>query len=322
MDFTELTVGSDDSGRRLDHILMPLLASQSRNSVFAALRKGLIKLNGTKTNPQIIVQNGDRLRIATVLLKPENQEKDPFFIPEDTFETVFCNEHVRIINKPCGISVQPASQQEASVADIIARAYKKAEHASLAFTPAPLHRLDRNTSGLLVISQSLRGATEVSRMIEQHLIQKTYIGIATGNLTQKEDWCDCIDDSHATPPLYTVTVSRDGTAGKQAVTKAIPLCTNGNKSLTLIQYDIQTGRKHQIRAQSAFHGHALAGDSAYGAVPFSEATFPAFFLHAVRLRFDPCNSIGLPEEVVCEIPKQFKNFLKNNLLNWDGKLIL
>ena len=320
MDFTELTLGPDDEGRRLDHVLMPLLESQSRNAVFAALRKGLVKVNGKKANAQELVKEGDLLRIASVLLEKKSTEQKEDALFQDTFETVFENEHIRIINKPSGISVQPALHCEHSVSDIIAHTSKK-RGLSLSFTPAPLHRLDKMTSGLLVISQSLKGASDFTRLIQEGLVRKSYLGITEGILSQKESWHDFIDDTLVKAPFYTVRVSKNATEGKEALTHAQPLACSEKKQLSLVQFDIETGRKHQIRAQTAFHGHALAGDTAYGAKALSSEKNGFFFLHAVRLRFEE-NSLGLPPEVCCRPPEHFQKFLKNNLLNWDGKLIL
>ncbi|MBO4387217.1 MAG: RNA pseudouridine synthase, partial [Treponema sp.] len=107
----------------------------------------------------------------------------------------------------------------------------------------------------------------------------------------------------------------------EAVTKAYPLehgKWNG-KDVTLTRFEIPTGRKHQIRAQSAFHGFPLLGDRAYGGTSIKGHEF---YLHAVQVEFPAENALLLPPKIHLPLPAEFLNFLNSALINWKGQLII
>jgi 23S rRNA pseudouridine955/2504/2580 synthase len=173
--------------------------------------------------------------------------------------------------------------------------------ASLSFTSAPLHRLDKQTTGILVCSQSLEGAHWFSSCLLNHKIQKRYLGLAEGKLTSPEDWEDLLDE--------------DGFPPKIAKTRAIPLSQGSylGKVVTLVEYEIATGRKHQIRAQSVIHGIPLLGDTRYGGARIDETE--EFYLHAWKMGFPPERLTGIPERVTAPLPASYKKMLEKCLLN-------
>jgi 23S rRNA pseudouridine955/2504/2580 synthase len=357
MEWSTFTAGIDDNGRRFDRILKRLLPHAALSELYQNLRKGFVKLNGKKADGSTRVSTNDIISVASFLVAPENTE-EPQQMYCTSLETVFRNEYIWVINKPYGIPVQPSEgtgENHASLSEIVATEYKASRNGSdsLSFIPGPLHRLDRNTTGLLAFSQNLLGAQWFTKALSSEspngrLIQKTYIGIAQGHLQTTAVWEDTITESNNTDPhsFHTVNVgdahtpissttpsstipydSRDLLAAKYstAITKAIPLAYGSciNKPLTLVQFDILTGRKHQIRAQSSRHGFPLFGDIAYSGsvIPPSLHADRAFYLHAIRLSFQD-NPIGLPNELIAPLSKDFTNFLSQTLINWNGSLIL
>lgn len=341
MEFVSFHAGVDDDGRRLDRILHNLNALSSDCSIYEALRKGLIKLNGRRAEGNSRVVSGDTITIASFLVKAASSSDSPSYLPSATyppFSTLFRNEHIWIINKPYGIPVQPSALSKTSLSELVLAEYKSnAQNTSLSFQPGPLHRLDRNTTGIVAFSQSLLGAQWFSKAIsERHgesSLGKTYIGIVEGLMASSESWTDFIDAERQTEgapgimngfsadksAFHTVKVGKTGVC---ASTNAFPLAAGSYKDtpVTLVQFDILTGRKHQIRAQSSFHHHPLLGDTAYGGSRFQGDR--DFMLHAIRLTVPAGNPIGLPSVVYAEPDETFKNILASFLIKWDGRLIL
>jgi len=192
-----------------------------------------------------------------------------------------------VVNKPHGVlSHGPGGIDEAAIAY-----YADRVAASLAFTPAPLHRLDRNTSGALAVSASLVGATTFSQALRRGQVEKSYIAVLGGNLRSEEIWVDALTRDDASR-VSSVDVIGDmapvprGVA-RRAEARAMPLLSGDGVTLALIR--LGTGRTHQIRAQAAAHGHALAGDAKYGGLPMNGG----YILHCAVLATPP--GVGKPE---------------------------
>lgn len=322
MDFIQIKAGEDDINRRLDRVLRKALPDLSLGEIYRHIRKGTIKVNGKKTSQDYHIKQEDVLCFASFLAenmsaeakKPSNdfadvEKKNQEFEAKQIYETIFCNEHIKVINKPAGISVHQTKKGEISLADLIAEEYKAKNRGSLSFTAGPLHRLDKNTSGILCFSQSIKGAQWFSDNLP--LIKKEYLGIVQGNIDEPQYWVDLIDDTPDEKAAFkTVRISNKG---KEARTKCTPLAHGACNGIPLVlcSFCIETGRKHQIRAQSAFHGVPLFGDSAYNRFCKKQDSQNAqgFFLHAARLSV-PSNPINMPQLLEAPLPEKFENFLK------------
>ena len=318
MDFKDFTAGSDDEGRRFDRILRIFLKEKSLGEIYKLLRKGLIKLNDKKAAPETHVAKGDKISIAAFLLEntnnAENSKNSGGFTNDNSsapaLDIVFENEHLLIINKPFDRTVH--GEKDGLYKDVLAYWNKNCKDVtdSLSFKPGPLHRLDRRTTGLLVFSKSLEGARWFSDCIKNHTVQKGYYALLNGNLTGEVYWEDYIQASEDDElnGFHTVKVisgtDKAQNNGCKAVTIARPLCHGifKGQAVTLAEVDIKTGRKHQIRAQSSFHGFPLFGDSAYGA---PESQGENFYLQAFRLRFPKDNPFNLPEEIKIPLNSYF-----------------
>ena len=366
MDFTDFAAGSDDGGRRVDKVLRRFLHGANLSSVYGALRKGLILVNARRVKPDARIESGDVVSIASFLLQNEkssDSENDPIENRQThkaaslPYTVVFANEHFLVIDKPYGVAVQGKNSIAEKIAAYYAASVPK-EKRSLAFVAGPLHRLDKNTTGILFFSWSLEGAAWFSRELKAHRIRKKYIALVEGDMESECVWEDFIKKNDEPKALfYTVRVVSEitactddvqnfasGAAGtrdcnatgasvsakdacaaihgaKRAITKAKPLCRASYKgrSVTLAEYEIETGRMHQIRAQSAFHGFPLLGDTAYGGKRIDEAR--TFFLHAYEVRIGE-NPVGLPPVLTSTLPAAFESFNDKILPNWRKWLIL
>ena len=377
MDFTHFTAGKDDSDRRLDRILRRFLSGENLSSLYKSLRKGLIKVNGKKCDGNFRIKEGDTIEIADFLLGKTCQKEaggksddvkaesfEPSYLKENKFIeniTILKNEALLILNKPYDIPVQPSSSSKgASLAEIVQKDYELSHKSnSLSFRTGPLHRLDRKTTGLIAFSQNLEGAKWFSDKIKSHEIQKVYLALLEGKLTEKAVWEEniqkvengklkvengkrkvengklkaesfsfgkdsgfgegfsCGEDScfgakRLQGAFHTVSVSADGD-GKTAYTEVTPISHGifNKKSVTLARILIKTGRTHQIRAQAAFHGFPLLGDTAYGGQKIDAKRFgQEFFLHAHELHFPKDNPLGLAESITAPIFQAFEKILQ------------
>jgi len=340
MDFIQVKVGNDDVGRRIDRILRKLLPDVALGEIYRHLRKGTIRINAEKISQDYRINDGDVLFLASFL---ESEMKSHYPVQSSVsksqstagnagkeaykrsisdkysantdpikIETIFQNEHVRVVNKPYGISVHKANSDEISLAEIIAADYEKFhKNASLSFTAGPLHRLDKNTSGIIVFSQSLKGARWFSENLSS--FTKEYLGIVQGQIDTPQFWVDFIDDTPEEGGTAYKTV-RISLTGKEARTHCFPLEAGSykGKPVTLCRFRIETGRKHQIRAQSAGHGFPLLGDSAYNADYRKAAVQPGrFYLHAFRLIVAE-NPINMPEIIEAPLPEDYRSFLSES----------
>lgn len=366
MDFTDFIAGSDDGGRRVDRVLRRFLHDANLSSVYGALRKGLILVNAQRVKPDARIESGDVISIASFLLQNEkssgsgnasNENRRVYKAASLPYTVVFANEHFLVIDKPYGVAVQGKNSIAEKIAAYYAASVPK-EKRSLSFVAGPLHRLDKNTTGILFFSWSLKGAAWFSRELKAHRIQKKYIALIHGAMESECVWEDFIKKNDEPKALfYTVRVisgsmasagdvqnlasgadrTRDCNAAgasvlakdacaamhcaKRAITKAKPLCRASYKgqSVTLAEYEIETGRMHQIRAQSAFHGFPLLGDTAYGGKRIDEAR--TFFLHAYEVRIGE-NPVGLPPVITSTLPHAFESFNDKILPNWRKSFIL
>lgn len=309
LDWKKFYLHEDDSQRRADRVLRRLLPHRTQSQIYSAFRKGLIKLNSEKIPPSRLTQKGDELSVAAFLFEDAQPEAAPSenaphaaprnsalensrqknFIEEIT---VFKNEHIVFLNKPCGMSVHG----KGSLAEIFSDSPQKSAP-SISFRQGPLHRLDKNTSGLIAFSASLSGAKWFSEKMRNHEIRKSYLGIAEGKISQEQTWRDEID-------------------GKDALTIARPLA-HGNidgLDLTFAEYKILTGRKHQIRAHGASHGHPLFGDEKFGGQGRAASARGQYFLHAYKMELPP-NELSLPNLLKIALPETFSDFLKTYFKN-------
>jgi len=323
MDYVNFTAGENDDDRRIDRIILKMVPQMNISVVCANLRSGFIRLNGKKCANSVRVSNGDIISIEKHLFERFSSSltaKKDFLENDFDLEkaTLFRNEHILILNKPCGMLVQKASKNEISLDQIVENDYRNRffEGNSLSFHPGPMHRLDKGTSGIICFSQSLKCARWFQNSMLDHKFKKTYIAICEGKLVEKQKWGDKIGNAFSKNDdgFYIGKItSKDDDESKIAITYAYPLSYGkvGNKDVTLVEFQIETGRHHQIRLQSSAHGYPLFADSAY-----SKGKSDKFFLHCIKLEIGN-NEFSIPASIYCPVGNEFKNAMKNFLINYN-----
>jgi 23S rRNA pseudouridine955/2504/2580 synthase len=186
---TEYIIGPNDQNRRLDRILKIAFPRRSPGDLYKALRKGLILVNGRKTGPETRLTEGDRLIFKGILAEEMisgTGTPAPISHPELTLPLLWQNHDLICLNKPRGQLVHGPDSLEIQVRAYLAERIEE----SLAFTPGPLHRLDRNTTGLVMFSRSLRGAQAFTEKLRNHRLVKLYLAVLEGHLTAPQLWED------------------------------------------------------------------------------------------------------------------------------------
>lgn len=284
--FETITAGTNDDGRRIDTVLRRVLSRLPLSRIYRALRAGEIRMDGARAKPGARVRAGAVIEVAARLLDQGSGEvESPSADPGPVQAMIVARTgHLLVLNKPKGIPVQGGSNLGTRPLDEMVRAYLAGSGASLSFRPGPLHRLDRNTSGLVVFSVSIEGARRFSAAIRDGRLRKYYLALLGGRLTGTEVWRDPL----VRDPVRRLTrvSNASGKAVREAETRVTPLLAGREATLALCR--LVTGRAHQIRAHAAAHGLPLYGDRKYGGTGDG-----GYLLHALRLELeDPDPLLG------------------------------
>lgn len=283
-DTKRFRVAQNDSGRRFDRIARRLLPQLSLSEIYRCIRKGQVRLNDKTAFPSTRANLGDEISVRFALEKrPVAQFSEVRSEIASGFGALilFENDHVLALNKPAGIPVHGSGSLDEQV-----KAYLNPKIApSLSYRPGPVHRLDRNTSGLVLFAVSACAARGLSMAFKEGLLAKYYLAVLEGSLRYPQRWSEGLArDSRARKTFLS-----SGVQAKLCTTKVTPVVQARNQTLAVCQP--LTGRTHQIRAQAAIHGHPLAGDMKYG----GKKSLPYYILHSacIVLR-SGVPSLGLP----------------------------
>ncbi|MDR2211742.1 MAG: RluA family pseudouridine synthase [Spirochaetaceae bacterium] len=316
----------DDDGRRLDRILRRALPDLPLSALHKLLRRGQVLVEDRPGQGRDRIPAGSRITIPERAEKNPRPSTDrplrqraaagpgrnsrhktaagsaQIFPEERETNAGTGNDPVRgaapldilwegggllILNKPAGLAVHGASAAGDTLEKRVRLYLAGRLSPSLSFTPGPLHRLDKPTSGIVVFSTTLNGARRFSALLREGKIRKRYVAILEGDLAERAVWEEDLYRDREERKTRVVKASHDsGDSGRRACTAVFPMARTGRKgkAYTLAGIAIETGRTHQIRAQAAHHGHPLAGDRKYGGGPWGENPGPGgFFLHAAEL---------------------------------------
>lgn len=277
-----LSIPSDLGGQRLDVALQKMLPEHSRSRLQAWIKDGLIKVDGAASTAKTKVWGGERVEVQ-VQPKPEQQAFKPQDIPLDI---VYEDEHILVINKPAGMVVHPAAGNwEGTLLNALlfhAPQLKDVPRAGI------VHRLDKDTSGLLVVAKTISAQTHLVRQLQARTVKREYRAIVWGQL-----WRNGVVDQPIGRDPRSRTKMAINRAGKPALTRYEIL--ERFSVQTYLRCNLETGRTHQIRVHMQFLKAPLVGDPVYGyrgIVPIRAMTqtlrdavsqFNRQALHAIKL---------------------------------------
>lgn len=265
-----LTVPEHCAGLRLDQALTRLLPEFSRSRLARWVKDGEVTLDGRSALPRQIVRGGERIDVRP---RPDPLERAhrPQKIPLDI---VFEDESLIVINKPAGLVVHPGS---GNWSDTLLNALL--QHApQLSGLPRAgiVHRLDKETSGLIVVAKTLKAHAGLVRQLQTRSVTREYLAVVHGDLA-RAGMVEAPIGRHPVHRTRMAVVAR----GKPAITHYTVLERYGAASLLLCR--LETGRTHQIRVHLSSIGHPLVGDSVYGKRSGTLAGFKRQALHAEKL---------------------------------------
>ena len=297
---TTLKLTADREGERADALLSRLVPDLTRSGAQRLLERGAVTRDGKPVQKNDRPAPGDVLE--AVLPDPEPIDVVPQNIPLDV---VYEDGDVIVVNKPVGLVVHPAPGHPDGT---LVNALLYHCGASLSgingeLRPGIVHRIDRDTSGLIIAAKNDRAHLALAAQLQDHSLARTYEAVAVGSLREDSGTVDAPIGRH---PVDRKKMAIDRKSGREAITHWTVLARY--PGYTHVECRLETGRTHQIRVHLASIGHPLLGDTVYGAKR-SVPGLAGQCLHARRLRFvHP--STGETVELECPLPDWFQEILR------------
>jgi len=264
-------VSAERAGQRLDNFLMSLLGPLPRGLIYRLVRTGQVRVNGSRAKPMRKLAAGDEVRVPPVAVAGDKTVSLPEGLVERVRRSIVeRNDHYVILDKPAGLAMHGGSGLSFGLMDAIARIDPNWR---------PVHRLDRPTSGLLVLACHHQALRSLQQAFMQHQVDKRYLALLDGRLPEA---CVRVDEPlkkiRDASGQHRVIVDPDG----QSARSTFRLLESIGR-FSYVEVILETGRTHQIRAHAKFLGLPLVGDELYNpAAP--PAPLDRLFLHAHYLR--------------------------------------
>ena len=305
---TWLEVGDEAEGQRVDNYLLRIAKGVPKSHIYRILRSGEVRVNKGRVSAEYRLQAGDRLRVPPIRTAERPAQAA---VPPRDFVIAFEDDALIVVDKPSGTAVHGGSGVSFGVIEQLRRARPLAKFLELA------HRLDRETSGLLVIAKKRMALTRLHDMFRDGGISKRYLALVKGR------WCNELQ--HVRLPLHKyltaegerrVSVNVEGKAA-HSIVRLVARWEN----FSLVEVELKTGRTHQIRVHLAHLGFPIAGDDKYGDFSLNKVLQKAglgrMFLHAARLSLPHPLSLA-PLKLESPLPMELHGFIEQ--LNRNEKL--
>ncbi len=309
-DSLNFIVAADDAGTRLDAYLAERIDGWSRSRLQTLIGDEDVLVNDTAVKPSYRVRANDDVDVDLVEVAVAN------FEPEDiALDIVFEDEYLAVINKSAGMVVHPgAGVRSGTLANAIAHHFSLAANdPSLVARPGIVHRLDKDTSGLIVIAKDEKTHELLSEQFRERRVFKSYVALVHGSPERNSDKIEAPIGRNKHNRLRM----KVATHGRSAV--SIWRVRKRYEKFTLLDVEIKTGRTHQIRVHMGYINHPIVGDEIYNEgrdntiadsdVKNAVQSMGRFFLHAEKLAFTNPKT-GESLEFNCEIPKELTKLLE------------
>ena len=318
--FIQIKITPADTQKRLDKFLAdfdwkstyPKVKDLSRGDFIRAIKNKFILVNKHPTKPSYRVSDKDILTIKSDFFY--STEQQIIANSEVNFETVFENENLIVVNKPAGLQVHPDyNEKQSTLVNGLLAKYPEIstvqdDKSSLAYLrPGIVHRLDKDTSGLIVVARNQKTFRELKKMFQERTVQKKYLAVIYGIPKERRGIIN-------KPLAKTSNYRRQTVAGKKTKTKIREAQTEYNflkklpEGLALLEVFPKTGRTHQIRVHLFSIGHPIVGDKLYKNKQFQ--SFPNLnrhLLHAQKIEF---KLFGRKYSFSVNPPSDFEKFLR------------
>ena len=296
-EMVELTVIEQNEEGRVDNFLQKKLEERSKNYIQKLIKEEMVKINGN-----IASKKSQKVKIGDKIELNYLEEKVLDIVAEDIeIDIVYQDEDLAVINKKAGMVVHPApGNYEGTLVNAIMYHFKDLSAINGVIRPGIVHRLDKDTSGLIIIAKNNKTHQILTDMFKERKIKKNYLAIVTGGFKDRKGRIDSAIGRNPKNRKKMAVVS----GGKRAITNYKVL--ESKEGNTLLMVDIETGRTHQIRVHMKFLGKPILGDAVYGK---EDKIAKRQMLHAYSLEFKhPITEKDM--KFIGEIPEDFKKVVK------------
>lgn len=276
-----LKIDSDHEGRRIDNFLLSQLKGVPKSMIYRIIRKGEVRVNKKRIKPDYKLKLNDEVRIPPIRTAEKLSPSTPSHqFAEKLEKAILCeDEYLLIINKPSGLAVHGGSNLRLGLIEALRLIRPDARFLEL------VHRLDRDTSGCLIIAKKRSVLRELHELLRQGEIKKIYIALTRGHWPKQKN---IVTLSLAKNILQSgERVVKHDALGKQA--KSIFNVKKSFENADLVEVELCTGRTHQIRVHAQASGHPVSGDEKYGDKAFNKIMnqkgLKRLFLHATSVDF-------------------------------------
>jgi len=270
----------EHAGKRLDHYVAEVMPQYSRSRIQDWIKAGRVTVDGAASRPSFVLRGAEVVEVTPASLPPLKAE------PEDIpVEVLYADDDVIAINKPAGMVVHAgAGRHTGTLVNALLHKFQTLSTISGDERPGIVHRLDRDTSGVLLVARTDKAHRDLAEQFAGRSVEKTYLALVQGRV-EKED--GQIRAKITRDPVRRVRMTARLDQGRTAHTEYRVL--ERLTGFTLLEVAIHTGRTHQIRVHLSSIGHPIAGDVLYGGARTSRGRF---FLHAYRISFDSPSTGG------------------------------
>jgi len=278
-----LTVDEESAGQRLDNFLIRHLKGVPKTHVYRIIRSGEVRVNKGRASADTRIETGDVVRLPPVRISDKVAEKAARPAPGREFPLLLEDDALMAIDKPAGVAVHGGSGVSFGVIEQLRQARPLAKLLEL------VHRLDRETSGILLVAKKRSALKHVQDQFRERETGKTYLALVQGQWPEKLKVIDSALHKFLLPygERRVRVTSNEDPDGMRSIT--LVKVAERWDACTLLEVTIKTGRTHQIRVHLASQGHPIAGDDKYGDFEWNKALqkqgLKRMFLHAWRLQF-------------------------------------
>lgn len=307
-------VDAEFAGQRLDNFLIRELKGVPKTHVYRIIRSGEVRINKGRAQADTRVEAGDIVRVPPVRVSEKAAEKAERPAPAREFPPLLEDDHLIALDKPAGVAVHGGSGVSFGVIEQLRQARPQARFLEL------VHRLDRETSGILLVAKKRSALTHLQDQFRERETGKTYLALVAGDWPERLKVIDAPLHKYlqADGERRVRVTTADDPDGMRSITlvrvrsRAAARPAEGLPAMTLLEVTIKTGRTHQIRVHLASQGHGIVGDDKYGDFDLNRRVhkhgLKRMFLHAWRLQFSHPAS-GERIELHAELPPELAGFL-------------
>jgi 23S rRNA pseudouridine955/2504/2580 synthase len=300
-----VTISGEEADQRIDNFLMRVCKGVPKSHIYRVLRSGEVRVNKGRIDQTYRLKEGDVVRIPPVRVA----EKASQVVPGAEFRILLEDSHLLVVDKPAGVAVHGGSGVSYGVIEQLRAARPQAKFLEL------VHRLDRDTSGILMLAKKRSALTNLHEQIREGELDKRYLTLVRG------DWQN--SRQHVKLPLFKYSTP-DGERRVRVQSDGQPSHTVFNLvrrygEFALVEAELKTGRTHQIRVHLASIGFPIVGDDKYGDFALNKSlqkadgariAFKRMFLHAYQLTFTHPET-GKPVTLKAELPAECEQFLNS-----------